>query len=73
MGLIYLRLPSAEASLARVAKRVAGGGHGIPLHVVRPRFQRSLNCLPQYKSLVNEWYICDSLEGEFPIVQAWND
>jgi predicted ABC-type ATPase len=73
VGLVYLRLPSVEASLARVAKRVAGGGHGVPEEVIRRRFQRSLACLAHYKSLVNEWYLCDSLEGEFPIVEAWND
>lgn len=28
--LIYLRLPSVSDSLARVRKRVAAGGHGIP-------------------------------------------
>jgi len=73
VGLVYLRLPSIDASLARVAKRVAGGGHTIPEDVIRRRFHRSLTCLAHYKSLVNEWYVCDSLEGEFPIVEAWND
>jgi predicted ABC-type ATPase len=73
VGLVYLRLPSIEASMARVAKRVADGGHGIPEEVIRRRFHRSLSCLVSYKSLVNEWYVCDSLEGEFPIVEAWND
>jgi predicted ABC-type ATPase len=28
--LFYLRLPSVEASIARVARRVAAGGHDIP-------------------------------------------
>lgn len=72
VGLVYLRLPSPEASLARVAKRVAEGGHGIPEETIRRRFRRSLGYLPRYKTLVNEWYVCDSLEGEFPIVEAWN-
>ncbi len=73
VGLIYLRLPSVDASLKRVAKRVADGGHSIQEDTIRRRFQRSLECLRHYKSLVNEWYVCDSLEGEFPIVEAWDD
>jgi predicted ABC-type ATPase len=73
VGLVYLRLPSLDASLARVAKRVADGGHSIPEDVIRRRFDRSLACLPHYISLVHEWYVCDSLEGEFPMVEAWND
>jgi predicted ABC-type ATPase len=72
VGLVYLRLPSTEASLARVAKRVADGGHSIPEGVVRRRFHRSLTCLVHYKSLVNEWYVCDSIDGKFPIVDAWD-
>ncbi|MGE0740033.1 MAG: zeta toxin family protein [Hyphomonadaceae bacterium] len=73
VGLVYLRLPSIQSSLARVAKRVADGGHSIPDAIIRRRFNRSLTCLVSYKTLVNEWYVCDSLEGEFPIVEAWND
>jgi hypothetical protein len=26
-----------------------------------------------YKSIVDEWYIWDSLEGEFRWAEAWND
>lgn len=73
VGLVYLRLPSIDAALARVKRRVAEGGHSIPENVIRRRFQRSGERLPTYKTLVNEWYVCDSLEGEFPIVEAWND
>lgn len=73
VGLVYLRLPSVESSLTRVAKRVADGGHSVPQEIIRRRFHRSLTCLASYKSLVNEWYVCDSLEGEFPIMEAWND
>jgi predicted ABC-type ATPase len=64
--LFYLRLPSVDVSLARVKKRVASGGHGIPEPVIRRRFMKSLNYLERiYKPIVDEWYIWDSLEGEF--------
>ncbi len=40
--LIYLRLPSVEASLERVHRRVAAGGHDVPEAIVRQRFAKSL-------------------------------
>jgi len=74
VGLVYLRLPNAEASIARVRRRVAAGGHDIPEPIIRRRFARSLECLEhRYKPVVDEWYIYDSLEGDFRLAQAWND
>jgi len=49
--LFYLRLPSVEASLARVHRRVAAGGHDIPEATIRRRFAKSLSYLDShYKS-----------------------
>jgi len=74
VALIYLRLPNADASLGRVRRRVAQGGHGIPENVVRQRFARSLAYLENhYKPVVDEWYVWDSLEGEFRLAETWND
>lgn len=71
--LAYLRLPSVEASIARVRRRVAAGGHDIPEAIIRRRFARSLECLEtRYKSIIDEWYIYDSLEGDFALSEAWN-
>lgn len=54
--LIYIRLPSAEASIARVAHRVAQGGHGIPEATLRRRFPLSLQYFETvYKPLVDSW------------------
>jgi predicted ABC-type ATPase len=63
-GLIYLRLPSVEASIARVAHRVQMGGHSVPEGDLRRRFGRSLGNLPAYKALVDTWEIWDSMDGE---------
>lgn len=41
IDLIYLWIPSAEVCLARVAERVAQGGHDIPSDIVSRRFARS--------------------------------
>ena len=74
VSLIYLRLPSVEASLARVRRRVEAGGHGIPDDVVRQRFSKSLRYLEElYKPAVDEWYVWDSLEGEFRLADSWDD
>jgi predicted ABC-type ATPase len=74
VALIYLRLPNVEASIHRVRRRVAQGGHGIPETVVRQRFAKSLSYLEKhYKPIVDEWYIWDSLEGAFRLAEAWND
>lgn len=66
VSLIYLRLPTVQDSLARVKKRVQAGGHDIPEEVIRRRFSKSNQYFEQmYKSLVDEWQLWESLEGEF--------
>ncbi|WEK40446.1 MAG: zeta toxin family protein [Candidatus Brevundimonas colombiensis] len=56
--LIYLRPPSADFSVARVARRVAQGGHGIPEDTLRRRFALSLDYLETtYKPLVDAWEV----------------
>jgi len=56
--LVYLRLPSAEHSIARVASRVAEGGHGIPEDTLRRRFVVSGEYLEStYKPLADDWKI----------------
>jgi predicted ABC-type ATPase len=73
VSLIYLRLPSAEASVSRVRRRVEAGGHDIPEAVIRRRFGRGADYLEKvYKPLVDEWYIWDSLEGAFVLADAWD-
>ena len=73
VSLIYLRLPSVEASISRVRRRVEAGGHGIPEATIRRRFGKSISYLEKvYKPLVDEWYIWDSLEGAFALAEAWD-
>lgn len=54
--LYYLEVESAELSVARVAQRVAAGGHGIPEHDIRRRVLRSAQLWPVYRALVDVWY-----------------
>jgi predicted ABC-type ATPase len=74
VALIYLRLPNVERSIERVARRVTAGGHNIPEATIRQRFEKSLRYLEElYKPIVDEWYIYDSVEGDFEISASWDD
>lgn len=71
VDLIYLRLPDADASVARVAHRVERGGHGIPEETLRRRFDLSLDYLETvYKPLVDSWKIYLS-GGDAPELLDW--
>lgn len=68
-----LRLPSVEASIERVRRRVAAGSHGIPEETIRRRFGTSVAYFEEiYKSIVDRWYIFESAEGEFVEAESWN-
>jgi predicted ABC-type ATPase len=58
--LMFLALPDAEMALARVAARVAQGGHNVPEDVVRRRFAAGKNNFDRYKHLVNSWQLYDN-------------
>ena len=65
--LIFLGLPSADAAVARVAARVAQGGHHVAEAVVRRRFDSELkNFRAVYCKLVDSWILYDN-SGESPI------
>ena len=55
--LIYLQLPSITASLDRVRRRVATGGHSIPEEAIRRRFEKSQIYFESIdKPIVDVWY-----------------
>ncbi len=54
-------------ALARVAARVAQGGHNVPETVVRRRFAAGIRNLDRYKLLVNGWQMYDN-SGAPPIL-----
>ena len=54
--LVFLSLPTADMAIARVASRVAQGGHNIPRAVVRRRFDAGLRNFEEvYLNLVDRW------------------
>jgi len=64
--LVFLRLPSVEMALDRVAQRVKQGGHDVPAHDVRRRFKRGWrNFDAAYKVVVDSWAVYDN-QGRHP-------
>ena len=67
--LVYLRPPSADFSVMRVARRVAQGGHGIPEETLRRRFALSLDYLETvYKPLVDSWEVYASSDDGLELI-----
>ena len=67
--LVYLRPPSADFSVMRVARRVAQGGHGIPEETLRRRFALSLDYLETvYKPLVDSWEVYASSDEGLELI-----
>ena len=55
--LIFLSLPTPEIAIARVAARVAQGGHNVASATIRRRFDSGLrNFQAIYMQLVNMWW-----------------
>jgi predicted ABC-type ATPase len=68
MRLIFLGLPTAEVAIARVAMRVAQGGHNVANAVIRRRFVAGLrNFQDVYMNLVDRWEWYDNA-GSAPTV-----
>lgn len=66
--LIFLSLENVEMAIARVAERVAQGGHCIPEDVIRRRFVAGLaNFKNVYKNIVDTWALYDN-SGASPVL-----
>lgn len=54
----FMFVDAAETSISRVRTRVARGGHDVPDHDVRRRFQRALkNISMLYRPLADSWFL----------------
>jgi len=66
--LVYLKIPSAEFSVQRIADRVSKGGHHIPEVDAHRRFGKSWrNFQNHYLALADEWTVIDNTEDP-PVV-----
>ena len=62
----FFKLPSVEFAVERVKLRVAKGGHNVPEHDIKRRFERSWkNFIELYKPLADSWVVFDT-SGDFP-------
>ena len=59
---------NADIAKFRVAKRVAEGGHNIPLDVIHRRYLRGLQNLKGYISIVDAWFVYDNSRGEYELI-----
>jgi predicted ABC-type ATPase len=66
--LIFLSLASVEMAIARVAERVAQGGHSISEDIIRRRFTAGrANFQNLYKNLADSWALYDN-SGQSPVL-----
>lgn len=71
--LIFLQLPDAQTAIARVASRVAQGGHHIPPDTIARRFEAGLrNFHTIYKPLVDVWLHFDNAGYEAQLID-WSE
>ena len=64
--ILYLWIPTADLAVARIADRVAEGGHTVPEADVRRRFTRTLaNLMAEYRPLADSVHFFDN-SGETP-------
>ena len=64
----YLSVPTVEFAIERVKLRVSQGGHNIPEHDIRRRFERSwVNFQQIYRSLADSWIVFDTSANQ-PVI-----
>jgi predicted ABC-type ATPase len=71
IGIVYLRLASAQLALHRITGRVEQGGHNVPQTDVLRRYNRSWrNFEDTYKPLADSWQIYDNSQVEPQLLES---
>jgi len=71
--IIFLNLPAVEIAVARVAARVAQGGHDVPEAAIRRRFRSGFDNFHRlYRPLVDAWVLYDN-SGAAPVLLEWGE
>lgn len=75
VGLVFVALPDPDLNVARVAQRVAEGGHSIPEHIIRRRYERSMESPAEAIRLADTTAIFDNrkITGATLLVKISND
>ena len=66
MDITFIALPNADLHVARVADRVAAGLHNIPEHLIRERYERSLERAAAALSVADHALLLDNSSAETP-------
>lgn len=67
--LLYFWLHSPEQAKARVADRVAKGGHDIPIETIERRYYRGIrNFFELYSPIATKWNLLDNTNGNADLV-----
>lgn len=70
---LYFWLRSPDIAVARVAARVAAGGHLVPEETIRRRYNTGLNYLfHDYMPVCDKWVLADNSEPPFRIIAEGN-
>ena len=70
---IFLSLPMVEIAVARVAARVAQGGHDVTETAIRRRFRSGFDNFHRlYRPLVDAWALYDN-SGAAPVLLEWGE
>jgi predicted ABC-type ATPase len=71
--LIFMWVLQPDVSVARVAARVAAGGHHIPEPDIRRRYGRGIaNFFGLYKDLADTWEVYDNSDKTYELI-AWGE
>jgi predicted ABC-type ATPase len=66
--ILYLRIPSVQVALRRIAARVRQGGHAVPREDVVRRFARSWKNFDRiYRGIADAWMVYDNA-GVAPVL-----
>ena len=66
--IVFLKLPTVELALKRVANRVKQGGHNVPEADVRRRFRRGWrNFGAIYRGIADSWSVFEN-DGQLPVM-----
>jgi len=68
--LVFCMLPDVALCLARIAGRVAAGGHAVPEADARRRFARAPANFPAYAALADQWVVLDTQMAEPRLVAS---
>jgi predicted ABC-type ATPase len=67
--LLFFWLSSQNLAVRRVETRVKEGGHHIPEHIIRRRYEKGLkNFFTIFKNLVDDWMFIDNSGEPFQII-----